>query len=84
MRKIFASIAAAAALLVFANGASAIVYGQPDGSRHPVGRSNPFARNAMWPHTRNTISNPDLGLIWDSRCLTYKQKPPIYGGFRSG
>jgi hypothetical protein len=25
-----------------------------------------------------------LGLIWDSRCLKDKQKPPIYGGFRSG
>jgi hypothetical protein len=25
-----------------------------------------------------------LGLIWDSCCLSSKQKPPIYGGFRSG
>jgi hypothetical protein len=25
-----------------------------------------------------------LGLIWDSRCPTSKQKPPISGGFRSG
>src|SRR5512133_425539 len=35
MRKILASIAAAAAMLVLASGASAIVYGQPDGNRHP-------------------------------------------------
>src|SRR5215204_7458292 len=65
MRKILASIAAAAAMLVLASGASAIVYGQPDGNRHPeVGALlAPHAySDGTWATCSGTLISPTVFL----------------------
>jgi hypothetical protein len=49
-----------------------------------VGRRISSQGTLCGPHGKTQFRVQPLGLIGDSRCLLSKQKPPSYGGFRSG
>jgi hypothetical protein len=53
----------------------------PDGPSAQVSTKAGGLHGSREPSPRTPFGVKSLGLIGDSRCLYFKQKPPISGGF---